>query len=357
MSYLRNLRNIVVMNLTAEVPALEIDGPLAGDVEKVKQGLGRRLAEKILREPAAASQASYGWVPPITTYRPPRTVAELEGPTLEEQLGELRDEHHRNLVEVVSGRYLVMCYSELKREVSGNGLKRMLQNRIAEIEEKELRKVYKKEREQLRSDILAAVLPTALITQKRFPLIVDTLAKRIFFCCTSSKQAEVMASTLREAVGSLPVRHLSTRLNVTQTLTEWVKAEEAPGNLRLLDAAMMEEFEEGQKAAVAHIELTDEGVQILLQGRVITRLALGVVNEEGSLLCAAMIDKTLQLRKVYFSDVADAEVDQRIHGTDKDDADYNRLAMEAGYIIGLDALNQLLDALVENMGGEDHVQI
>ncbi len=364
MSTLKQLRNLTAYNLTATVPDFYIAGTLGNAAEMTKTALGSKLFARALQEPAGQSLVSVGWVQPFDRRAQIPTLAEIEHPMLEDQLRleQEKADFSADLVEVIAGRYLLLCYSVIKRQISSAGIKRKLEQRVAQIERSQLRKVYKKERDSLKDDIIAAVLPTALMVQTSYYVIIDTLSQRIFVASASLKTAEDALSLLREALGSLPVAVLRTRLSPVTVMTDWVKkTQPMPEDTFLLEAAILEEVDGPGKAGVAYIDLDEEGVKALLNegGRQVTKLAVGLLDQNGEQLCAATIDAKLLMRKVWFSTYAQDQVDERCQAQegDEDLAAARRAELEASMLIGLDAVNQLADKLIEAFGGQDNAQI
>lgn len=103
-----------------------------------------------------------------------------------------------------------------------------LKEKVDEIEAQQMRKVYKKERDQLKDEIVQTLLPRAFIRRSStFAAIAPSLGL-ILVDSASAKKAEDLLSTLREALGSLPVRPLSVKVAPTATLTDWVKTRKPP---------------------------------------------------------------------------------------------------------------------------------
>ncbi|WP_410965022.1 recombination-associated protein RdgC, partial [Salmonella sp. SAL04286] len=90
-----------------------------------------------------------------------------------------------------------------------------LKEKVDEIEAQQMRKVYKKERDQLKDEIVQTLLPRAFIRRSStFAAIAPSLGL-ILVDSASAKKAEDLLSTLREALGSLPVRPLSVKVAPT----------------------------------------------------------------------------------------------------------------------------------------------
>ena len=350
MSYLRIFRSICAYRLTQHVPLLQAGGILGSDLAPLK-GLAQALATHRIAEPAVGQTMTVGFAP-VIDYSALKTQADLEEPELEGELDEDLPDTGEDLLEVVANRFLVMRYVELEREVSGAGIRRALNQRIAEIERVQQRKVYKKERDQLRDEAKAAFLPHALIKERSMYALVDTQTNRVFITSTTFKRAENLLSTLRACLGSLPVRPIRSAMLPRTAYTQWIRDEKAPAPLTLVDFALME-GEDSAKVGFAHVDLASEEVRLnVLAGRFVTKLFLGVVDDDGQILAAAMMDDSLQLRRVYFGSHLAMDVDDRSAGMEDQHAAH-RVALQASVLLGGDAVNKLLDAVLDHCGGDD----
>src|SRR3546814_12059844 len=91
----------------------------------------------------------------------------------------------------------------------GGVVKDALKEKVDEIEAEQMRKVYKKERDQIKDEIIQAFLPRAVIRKSGTFAAIDAERGLILVNSASPKKAEDVLSTLREAIGSLPVRPLT----------------------------------------------------------------------------------------------------------------------------------------------------
>src|SRR3990167_5774299 len=113
------------------------------------------------------------------------------------------------------------------RILPGSVVRDALKEKVEEIEAEQMRKVYKKERDQLKDEIIQAFLPRAFIRRSTTFAAIAHKQGLILVNSASPKRAEDLLSTLREAIGSLPVRPLTVKMAPTAVLTEWVKTQQA----------------------------------------------------------------------------------------------------------------------------------
>src|SRR5690606_30813723 len=133
-----------------------------------------------------------------------------------------------------SGCVLIAARHE-QRILPGQVVRDALKEKIDAIEAEQMRNVYKKEREQLKDDIVQALLPRAFIRKSVTRAIIDTATGIAYVDAYSPKKAEDLLSTLREVLGTLPVRPLNVKQAPLATMTEWVKNSSPSHGLRLGD--------------------------------------------------------------------------------------------------------------------------
>ncbi len=122
----------------------------------------------------------------------------------------------------VSGEYLLIAARKEERILPSSVVNDAVKEKVEEIETEQMRKVYKKERDQIKDEIIQAFLPRAFI---RRSMIFAAIAPRlgvILVNSASAKRAEDLLSTMREVLGTLPVRPLTVKTAPTAVMTEWV---------------------------------------------------------------------------------------------------------------------------------------
>ncbi|MGV7910190.1 recombination-associated protein RdgC, partial [Mycobacterium kansasii] len=79
---------------------------------------------------------------------------------------------------------------------------------------------------------------------------------------SSAKKAEDLLSTLREAVGSLPVRPIAVKVAPSATLTDWLKNQQASEGFFVLDnCELSDTHEEGGTVRCKRQDLTSDEIQ------------------------------------------------------------------------------------------------
>ena len=262
-------RNLLVYRLTQD---LQLD---ADSLEKA-------LGEKPARPCASQELTTYGFTAPFG-----------KGPDAP-------------LVHVSQDFFLISARKE-ERILPGSVVRDALKEKVDEIEAQQMRKVYKKERDQLKDEIVQTLLPRAFIRRSStFAAIAPSLGL-ILVDSASAKKAEDLLSTLREALGSLPVRPLSVKVAPTATLTDWVKTQEAAGDFHVLDECELRDtHEDGGVVRCKRQDLTSEEIQLhLTAGKLVTQLSLAWSDK-----LSFVLDDKLAVKRLRFEDLLQEQAEK-----------------------------------------------
>ena len=186
-----------------------------------------------------------------------------------------------------------------------------LGRKLAEIEEKEGRRLGGRARKRLKEDIVLELLPRAFVRPVRCSATLDLEHGFIAVDTSSRKTAENLVSELRHALGSFPALPLNAEASVRVILTGWLAGATLPPGLSLGDECELKDpVDGGAVVRCSRHELqVDEIRQHLEAGKQVTRLALVLDDHVGFVL-----GEDLVLRKLKFLDGA---VDQ-LEGSEAD---------------------------------------
>ncbi|WP_444893260.1 recombination-associated protein RdgC [Microbulbifer sp. TRSA001] len=167
-------------------------------------------AEKLneLLEPHAfvpcGSQDStrYGWVPPL-------------------------GRHGSQLVHATNG-YLMVCVKKQEKVIPAAVVNEKVEELAQAISEKEARQVGRKERQNLKDEILLEMRPKAFARSRLQYAYIAPQDGWVVVDASSASAAEELLENLREAISSLAVVPLSAKNLPQQTMTHWLSAPEAP---------------------------------------------------------------------------------------------------------------------------------
>lgn len=240
------------------------------------------FAEKSHREPASQELATYGFIAPF------------KGALIETALAP-------------SGEYLLIAAKKTERILPGNVIRDELKKKVDEIEFEQQRKIYKKERDQMKDEIIQAFLPRAFLRHKVTYALIMPAAGLILVDTASPKAAEDLLSTLREVTGTLPVRPLTTKIAPAATMTDWVKAQKAADDFFVLDECEMRDtHEDGGTVKVKRQDLTADEIEMhIATGKIVTKLSLAWKDKFSFIL-----DDKLIIKRLRFEDLLQDQAEQ-----------------------------------------------
>ena len=194
----------------------------------------------------------------------------------------------------------------------GSVVNDLLQKKLAEIEEKEGRRLGGRARKRLKEDLVHELLPRAFVKPGRTDAMLDLTHGFIAVDTSSRKSAEAVVSDVRQALGSFPALPLSAEVAPRSILTGWIAGDPLPDGLSLGDECELRDpVDHGAVIKCQHQELqSDEIAKHLEAGKQVTRLALTLDDH-----VSFVLGEDLVIRKLKFLDGA---VDQ-LESSDRDD--------------------------------------
>lgn len=281
------------------------------------------LATKQAREPASQEISAIGFVAPFSRH---------EDAELFERCG--------------SSVYLMLEKAE--RVLPGKAIRQAVEKKVREIETNEVRKVYGKERGQIKEDIIMAKLPQTLVQKSRTGILIDW--PYVIVDSASSKKADEALTCLRQALGSLSVRPVSTKLSPGQVMTSWVKSC-VDGEWAI---ALGEAFKcsvpsgNGQSLSGSNVELGSEPVQhALSEGYQITELELELLNTRAGVSHFLTLSDKLTLKRINW----DSALVDRV-SADIGEDDSFETQMRATLLLVSEELSFVIRELLSALGGE-----
>jgi recombination associated protein RdgC len=291
---------------------------LTQDISFSTETLETALAAKPARPCASQELATYGFVAPF---------------------GKGAD---APLLHASQGFFLISARKE-ERILPGSVVKDAVKEKVDEIESEQMRKVYKKEREQIKDEIVQAFLPRAFIRKSATFAAIAPEQGLILVNASSAKRAEDLLSALREAIGSLPVRPLGVKIAPSATLTEWVKGQQAAAGFQVLDECeLRDSHEDGGIVRCKRQDLTGEEVQLhMSSGKQVTQLSLAWQDK-----LSFVLDDKLVIKRLRFEDLLQEQAEQ-------DGGDDDLSQQDASFTLMMLTLVEFLPALFTALGGEE----
>lgn len=262
------------------------------------------------------------------------------GPTQELSAGWVpaRGKEHGPMLESVGGQWVIKLAVE-RKAVPGGAIRTELEARCKAIEAERGRKPGRKEKAEIKDEIVLGFLPRAFSKRAAHTVWLDPQQRLLVVGASSMKSAEPVLKHLADAMAEirhvLPLSPIHTATAPATAMAEWLTAREAPAGFSIdRDLELKKPGEEKSVVRYArHTLELDEIAQHIQEGKLPTQLAL-TWNDKVSFV----LTEQMAIRKIDIRDVEKAP-----KGEDGFDGD---VAIATG------ELSQLLPDLIEVLGGE-----
>jgi recombination associated protein RdgC len=246
------------------------------------------------------------------------------------------------LVHAAAGRIL-LCARKEEKILPSSVIKEEVNNRALALEDEQARSVGRKERQQIKDEVIFELLPRAFNRSSHTFAYIDPKNSWIIIDATSAKRAEELLTLLRQGVDSLSVRPLATQHSPPTVMTHWLSANSLTSRFMPQDECELRDpVEDGGVIRCRHQDLfADEVMSHISAGKQVTKLAV-LWNDRIS----CIIDDDLSIKRLRFEDVVLEELND-IDSSDELanlDADFSLMTLE---------LEQLIPELIETFGGEE----
>lgn len=255
--------------------------------------------------------------------------------------------HGEQLVHSANGYFLIALRKE-EKILPGPVVKEAVEERAEAIELEQSRKVRRKEKDEIKEQVMLEMLPQAFSRNRRCYAYLAPQDGVLVVDAGSAKQAEDLASTLRKSLGSLPVRPPAVEQAPAFTFTGWLNDTlEHPANLVLgNECELKDPSEDGGVVRCKGLDLKADEIRNHLEaGMQVTKLALTWDDN-----VSFVLDEELGIRRLKFGETLQDQLDD----VDADDA---AARFDAAFTLMTLELSRLIPGLLEALGGEDRSAI
>ena len=203
------------------------------------------------------------------------------------------------LVETVAGR-IFLCAQIQDKILPASVINDYLLERLDALEEAEGRRAGKKEREQLKEDVRAELLPKAFHKTRRVSAWIDPKNKWLVVNASSEKSADDFTAQLREALGTLSVVPLAKSASGAEILTSWyLDSTTLPTGTELeaeMELTMVQD--PAVKAKYKNLDLAAPEIQLSLDsGMRIRQIAMAFADQ-----CQFVLNEKFQIKRLKYED-------------------------------------------------------
>lgn len=243
--------------------------------------------------------------------------------------------HHFNLGQ----QFLLVSHKE-EKILPAAVIKKETDSRIELLEQIGQRKLRKTEKQAVKDEVIATLLPRAFSKHQFTAVWLDLERQLIYIDTSSSKRAEDNLALLRKTLGSLPVVPISFANPPLEAMTQWLNDDKTPHWLTLLEEAELKSFETDSVIRCKRQDLESDEIAIHLEaGKVVTKLALDwenhfsfILNEDGTLSRLKFADDIREKN----DDILKEDIAQRF---------------DADFLLMTEELRLFTEKLTEELGG------
>ncbi|WP_415912637.1 recombination-associated protein RdgC [Neptuniibacter sp. QD37_11] len=198
--------------------------------------LSDKLKAKAFQPCGRLDETSSGWVSPIV-------------------------DDHEMIVFEIAGRAL-MCLKTEDKVIIPAIVKEELSNRVRKLEKERGNKIGKKEKQDIKDEIIQEMLPTAPCKPSRIFGYIDYQNKMVVVEATSSKNADKFIESFRNTVGAEDFKAFPIQVNmsVSTEMGRWQKDEAIPDRLLWGDKCSLKNMEDSGTIKYNKQDMGDEGI-------------------------------------------------------------------------------------------------
>lgn len=133
------------------------------------------------------------------------------------------------------GDYIMLCARTQDRLLPASVVREATLEKIAEIEVRQARKVYRKEKREIQDNVFASLLPRAFTRSSRTFAYISRAEKLLVIDAANAPKAEEFLNLLRDSLGSFPVALPNSKRAPSDVMTRWLKEGKATDKFTIHD--------------------------------------------------------------------------------------------------------------------------
>ncbi|MAM71404.1 MAG: recombination-associated protein RdgC [Gammaproteobacteria bacterium] len=177
------------------------------------------LAEHSFTPCASYEKSRIGWVSPLGDAAP---IIDEEDVT--------------PMLTHVIGDYIMLCAQKQDRLLPASVVREATAERVAELEQRQARKIYRKEKREIQDDVFSALLPRAFPRSSKTFAYISRADNLLVVDSASAPRAEELINLLRDSLGSIPLAIPDSKRAPGAVMTHWLKNGKATDHFEIHDA-------------------------------------------------------------------------------------------------------------------------
>lgn len=239
--------------------------------------------------------------------------------------------------------YIMLTAKRQDKVLPAAVVNEFVQEKVEELQEQESRKIGRKERQEIKDEMIFTLLPRAFTRSSKLYAYIDLKAQLLIINAGSAKKAEDFCHVLRETLGTLPVVPITTNNIPQQVMTNWMKEGVHP-----------EGFELGGECELR--DTSDEGGVIRCKNQVLTAAEINNHVQESMYVSKielassngieCIVDENLAIKRIRYGDMIQDKAEEVYTGdaAERFDVDFSIMTLE---------LSALIQSLLGAFGGEN----
>ena len=261
---------------------------------------------------AGMRPSSFGWVSP---------------------LGDIED---APLMHEVGGCYL-LCARREEKVIPTSALNEMVLEKVAKLEGVEARKIRGKEKQSIRDNALAELLPRALAKSKQVLGYISPKDNLLVIGTSTPAEAEMFINCIRDSIGSFSVTPPQVKRQPQEMFTHWLLHRKMPEDFSLGDQCDLLDIEDTSAVSCRRQDLDTQEIRSHIEaGKICTRLGIRWHD------LRLAVDKDLGLKQIKLENLNDDQIEDE-DPIAKLDAAFVNMTLEFA---------RFLPALFDAFGGE-----
>jgi recombination associated protein RdgC len=247
---------------------------------------------------------------------------------------------HGQMLSHFSQKSILVCAKREEKVLPAAVVNELVAEKVEQIEAEENRPVKKKEKDEIKENLLHSLLPQAFKKSSLQFAFIDLEKGWLVVNSGSFNKAEELLALLRKSIGSLPVVPAFVNFDLGLFLTDWLSKMAPPAGFEIgLDADLQEPDENGAQVKLKQHDLSSDEVQNHLEnGKQVTKLALDwnerikfMLVEDGSI-------KRISYSEVLKDENADIPKEDML------------VKLDADFMLASEELKLMLEDLLSSLG-------
>ncbi len=198
------------------------------------------------------------------------------------------------------GDYIMLCAQTQDRLLPASVVREATEERVSELEARQARKVYRKEKREIQDDVYASLLPRAFTRSAKTYAYISRSENLLVVDAASPGKAEEFLNLLRDTLGSFPVALPDSKRAPSDVMTRWLKEAKATDNFVLHnDCELFNPLDSKNIVRCKGQELDGEEIQAHLDAGKQARLL--AVQWNNILSCS--IAEDLSIKRLRFEEI------------------------------------------------------